>query len=131
MPAVLALAVAGALAFIASKSTTLAPAHPDRRADGIAADGWIGRYDLPTIPATWPSRNHQFGPVLELPFNEGTSTPGDVSHHAARHQTVNGQSGISRRTIGVQLAFGEGDATASMHSHRPIPSSSAERGRGS
>lgn len=116
MPAALALAAAGALAF---NRFTL----NERRRQliliasmiGIVADGWIGRYDLPTIPATWSiPANHRFGPVLELPFMEGASDFLAMYRTTLHgHQTVNGQSGyFPPHYSAMQLAFEEGDAAA-------------------
>jgi hypothetical protein len=116
MPAALALAVAGALAFNRftlnkrRRRLILAVAMI-----GIVADGWIGRYDLPTIPATWPiPAGQRFGPVLELPFEEGASDFLAMYRTTLHgHPTVNGQSGyFPPHYSAMRLAFEEGDASA-------------------
>ena len=97
MPAMLALAMTGALAF---DRLRLGP-RPRRALAaalmiGIVADGWIRELPLPAVPDVWSaSRADGFAAVLELPLGD---TFGDLAAMyraiAHRHPLVNGNSGF-------------------------------------
>jgi hypothetical protein len=115
MPAVLALAVAAALAF---DRLSLTPAR--RRVfaavaiAGVIADGWIGHMSLQAPPALWPApAAYEFGPVLELPFDEGLSDFLAMYRGTLHgHPVVNGSSGFfPPHYLAMQFALGDHDAT--------------------
>jgi hypothetical protein len=116
MPAMLALAMTGALAF---DRLGLRPAA--RRAlaaallVGVAADGWISKLPLPAVPAVWEvSRAKGFAAVLELPLGDPF---GDLAatYRAIEHgqPIVNGNSGFAPAHYAtLQTALDERDPTA-------------------
>ncbi len=115
MPAILALSVAGALAFNRLKLD-----ERRRRAvlilamAGIIADGWVGHLELPSPGETWPvPRDRHFGSVLELPFGEGAGEFLAMYRTTLHgHSTVNGASGYyPPHYTPLQLAFKENDSS--------------------
>jgi len=116
MPAMLALAMTGALAFDRvrlepSARRTLAAAVMI----GIVADGWIHGLPLPAVPEFWnASRADGFAAVLELPLGEPS---GDFSAMFRtidhRHPTVNGSSGFEPQNYApLRTALDERDPAA-------------------
>lgn len=100
MPAMLALAVTGALSFARlsfgrrSHRTVLAAVVL-----GIVADGWIYPLALPAVPEMWTSSRAQgFATVLELPLGD-TFSDLAAMYRATFHQhpIVNGNSGFEPR----------------------------------
>jgi hypothetical protein len=118
MPAMLALATAGAIGF-----DRLRPKAGTRRrgaialalAAGIAADGWLGAVPLAPLPETWPAlRAQRFAAVLELPLGD---LFGDlaVMYRATLHglPVVNGSSGFQPGYYAaLRSAVGERDPAA-------------------
>jgi hypothetical protein len=113
MPAILALSVAGALAF-----NRLKLAESPRRVlaavlmAGIIADGWIGDLPLPGRPDMWRApRDFRYGAVLELPL--GDAVPDLIAMYRTiqhGHPTVNGNSGyFPPHYYVMQLALKEND----------------------
>jgi hypothetical protein len=116
MPAMLALAMTGALAF---HRLHLRP--PARRAlaaalmIGVVADGWIRDMPLPKVPDVWDAaRAEGFDAVLELPLgnvmDDLTAMYRVVDHG---HPVVNGNSGFAPTSYGVvRTAFQDHDPAA-------------------
>jgi hypothetical protein len=116
MPAVLCLAVSGALAFGRLRlSGSLRTVMAATLMAGIAADGWISRMPLPEVPAMWTaSRANGFDAVLELPLVAGLNDFAAM-YHVTRHalRTVNGNSGYRPpHYIAFESALLDGDDTA-------------------
>lgn len=116
MPGILALSVAGALAF---NRLSLSAAFPRRilaavLAAGIIADGWIGHLPLQAAPDMWQAPpGYRYGAVLELPLGEGAqdflAMYRTVRHG---HSVVNGHSGFFPPDYAaLQLALSEGDSS--------------------
>jgi hypothetical protein len=114
MPAALALAVAGALAFDRLKLTAsrrLAVAAIAMA--GIVADGWIAQVNLYDPPQLWPvPAAYRFGPVLELPFDSGLSDFLAMYRGTLHgHPVVNGASGFfPPHHRAMRFAFDDQDA---------------------
>jgi hypothetical protein len=97
LPAMLALAVAGALAYHRLSSTgrlrrRLAPVV----LAGIAADGWISDLPFPTVPDSWTAaRASGFAAVLELPLGGALADLAAI-YRAIDHRrpVLNGNSGF-------------------------------------
>jgi hypothetical protein len=113
MPGVLALSIAGSLAF-----NRLNLAVRARRflaailMAGIVADGWMGQLPVQAKPEVWQApQGYRFGAVLELPLGEG------AQDFLAMYRTiqsgrpaVNGHSGyFPLHYFVLQLAFSEKD----------------------
>jgi hypothetical protein len=115
MPGLLALSVAGALAF-----NRLNLAAVPRRIlaaalmAGIIADGWIGQLPLQAQPDMWlaPKSAH-YGAVLELPLGEGAQDFLAMYRTTQNgHSTVNGGSGYyPLHYLALQLGFSEKDSS--------------------
>jgi hypothetical protein len=116
MPAMLALAAAGALAF------NRFPLEGSRRRAlsmalmaGIIADAWMRELPLPALPDSWPAaRAHGFAAVLELPIG-GTFADLAATYRVTGHghPIVNGNSGFEPpHYFTVRTAFEERDPTA-------------------
>jgi hypothetical protein len=126
MPAALALAVAAALAF---DRLSLTPAR--RRVfaavvmAGVIADGWIGQMPLHPPPALWPvPAGHEFGPVVELPFDTGLSDFSAMYRAMFHgHPVVNGSSGFfPPHFLAMRFALDDQDATVfdALAQSRPL-----------
>jgi hypothetical protein len=97
MPAMLALSVAGAIAFnrFAANSASR-PVLALLLMGGVVADSWIVGLPLLPLPDRWPaSRADGFAAVLELPLGDGF---GDIAAMYRgtdhRHPVLNGSSGF-------------------------------------
>jgi hypothetical protein len=116
LPATLALAISGAVAF-----NRVRLRMPLRRAlitvllTGIVADGWISHLALPAVPEVWTtSHANGFAAVLELPL--GDPFPDLAAMYRAiyhQHPIVNGNSGFEPMHYStLRTALEERDATA-------------------
>src|SRR5947207_6647439 len=116
LPAMVALAMTGALAFDRMQLQTRA-----RRTlaaallIGIAADGWIRNLPLPQVPEVWsPSRADGFAAVLEVPLGEVFADMAAM-YRATRHghPVLNGNSGFEpTHYFALRTALEERDPTA-------------------
>jgi hypothetical protein len=115
MPGILALSVAGALAFNRLKLDVV----PRRilaavLMAGIIADGWVGHLPLQAQPDTWRApTGSRYGAVLELPLGEGAQDFLAMYRTTQDgHSTVNGHSGyFPLHYLALQLALSEKDSS--------------------
>jgi hypothetical protein len=115
MPGILALSVAGALAFNRLKLYVV----PRRilaavLMAGIIADGWVGHLPLLAQPDTWRApKDSRYGAVLELPLGEGAQDFLAMYRTTQDgHSTVNGHSGyFPLHYLALQLALSEKDSS--------------------
>jgi hypothetical protein len=97
MPAMLALSVAGALAFTRLTSDrTWRPAFTLLLMCGVVADSWVSNLPMMPLPDRWPAaRADGFAAVLELPlgyvFDDIAAMYRSTDHH---HPVLNGASGF-------------------------------------
>jgi hypothetical protein len=97
MPAMLALSVAGAVAFSRlSSDRTWRPAFTLLLMCGVVADSWVSNLPLVPLPDRWPAtRADGFAAVLELPlgdvFDDIAAMYRTTDH---RHPVLNGASGF-------------------------------------
>jgi len=97
MPAMLALSVAGALAFSRLASVRAwRPAFTLMLMCGVVADSWVSNLPMAPLPDRWPaSRADGFAAVLELPlgdvFDDIAAMYRTTDH---RHPVLNGASGF-------------------------------------
>jgi hypothetical protein len=125
MPAALALAAAAALAF---DRLSLAPSRRHVFAAvvmaGVIADGWIGQMPLQAPPTLWPvPAAYEFGPVLELPFDNGLSDFLAMYRGTIHgHPVANGSSGFfPAHFLALKFALGDEDATVFDALAQPRP----------
>ena len=100
MPAMLALSVAGGLAFarvVPTPRRTIQTLFFLLIVAGIVADGWIKPLPLPSAPAVWsaPLLQDRFSAVLELPLARDSMQDAAAVYRSIyhRHPIVNGFSG--------------------------------------
>ncbi len=113
MPAMLALAAAGGLAYA---RLTVRPRYALVAvvAAAVLADTWTSGIPLPQVPAVWPAHYASMGTaVVELPLGEVFEDTAAM-YRAAVHDrpTVNGYSGYEpAHYVALRLALAAGDST--------------------